>query len=191
MKEDQSNLSAEWAAYYALQGDEPLECVFEALTQLREQIGLLSAGRLEEGEASKIISNTHFFLIAIEELFNPRGISIFRAEITKRKRGPIPSRHSIAKRHHKAVSLVRKLQREGWESVEAAVQQASDETGVSRAEIFAWMKGRKFWEENSPEYISRLHLRQAIESKRARAKQMLAEADADERRLFPENSKTG
>ena len=134
---DPQQIGYEWCAWYALQGDEPLECVGEAARDLELKLGKLAAGKLDPEEGAKVASSAHLFMIAVAELLDPEGTSQFKADISRRRKGKPINRQERALRGHRAARIVRTLEADGWKT-EAAVQQAIEETGMSRAEVFAW-----------------------------------------------------
>lgn len=141
---DPEEVGYQWAAWWALRGDEPLERVHECASDLQAKVGGL-LDLIDEGDhqtAGEVIAATHLFLIAIEELLNPDGTSQFKAEIKHRKRGKPNNRHERALRGRQAAAIVQRLVDEGWKQ-EAAIAQAGSEIELSRAEIMTWLAIRR------------------------------------------------
>jgi len=132
----------EWAAWHALQGDEPLEYVALAARELQERLGSVCAG---EGanmsiDDRQVVSSAHLFIIAIAELLDPDGRSEFKAVISRRKKGKPIDKSARARTGHKAAAIVERLtKQEGWKQ-EAALAEATAQTGLSRAEIMTWLR---------------------------------------------------
>lgn len=133
-----------WAAWWALRGDEPLERVRECAVDLERQLGQLGVKlhkRLDSNGAS-VVAAAHLFMIALAELLDEKGTSEFKAKIERRKRGKPINRHERALRGRKAAGIVMELLSEGWKQ-EAALQQATQQTGLSRAEIMTWLRSSR------------------------------------------------
>lgn len=141
---DPEQIGYEWAAWWALQGDEPLERVHECAIQLQRKVGELSArlGATGDHEADQVLASTSLFLIAIGEILDPNGTSAFKAEIKHRKRGKPINKHERALRGRDAASSVQILVDAGWKQ-EAAVMQVVTDTGLSRAEILSWLASNR------------------------------------------------
>jgi hypothetical protein len=133
-------LGWEWAAWYAMIGDEDRDKVHASAAALQRSVGDLSARLHEQGDrdGSDVAAAASLFMVALAEMLDPNGTSLFKAEIGKRGKGRPHNRLAIARRGHHAAAIVDKLVAEGVKQ-EAAVQQSSDETGLSRAEIMAWL----------------------------------------------------
>lgn len=135
----------QWCAWWALQGDEPLSYVHTAALDLQEKLGALSAQLHSTGdfEGSKIVAAAALFNSAIGELLDEAGVSEFQIKKIERRRAGKPlSKHERALRGRQAGEIARKLIDEGLKA-ESAVQRATDETGLSRAEVFAWLKSNR------------------------------------------------
>lgn len=131
----------EWAAWWALQGDEPLARVRDCAVDLEHRLGQLGADlhRRQEFDGDEIVAAAHLFMIALTELLDENGTSEFKATISRRKRGKPINKHERALVGHRAAGIVRRLVSEGWKQ-EAALQQAKQETGLSRAETMVWLR---------------------------------------------------
>ena len=72
---DPADIGHEWAAWWALQGDEPLERVRECAVELQRQLGELgqSLHQREDRASESVVSATRFFLITLAELLNENG----------------------------------------------------------------------------------------------------------------------
>lgn len=153
---DPEKIGYEWTAWWALQGDEPLERVRDCAVDLERRLGQLGAN-LHNGkdyDAAKIISAAHLFMIALAELLDENGTSEFKATISRRRRGKPINKHERALVGHRAAGIVRRLVSEGWKQ-EAALQQATDQTGLSRAETMTWLRAeRAFLAGSIPSTIS-------------------------------------
>lgn len=133
----------EWAAWWALQGDEPLSRVRDCAVHLQAKLGELSAGTPLSVDAHKVISAANLFMIAIAELLDDDGSSEFKAKIERRKRGKPINKHARALKGHAAAGIVLRLVSEGWKQ-EAAIEEAVGKTSLSRAEIMTWLKYDRF-----------------------------------------------
>ncbi len=133
-------LGWEWAAWYAMQGSEDRELIHASAAALQGSVAALGRRLYDEGDkdGSKVAHAASLFMLAMAEMLDRDGTSLFKAEISKRGKGRPHNRTSIANRGHKAAAIVDKLVGEGVKQ-EAAVQQCADETGLSRAEIMAWL----------------------------------------------------
>lgn len=133
-----------WIAFRALQGDGSLEAVAIAARDLQEKLG--DAGpvlhALGEQDIEKAVSSTHLFMIALSEMLDPNGTSEYKIEIKHRWKGKPINRRDRALRGHRAAGMVERLVQDGMKK-EAAIAFAKDETGLSRAEIFSWLKQRR------------------------------------------------
>lgn len=145
-RRDPEQVGYEWAAWWALQGDEPLERVHECAVDLQRKLGDISArlNRQGEHEAEEIVAAANLFLIAIAEILDPNGTSEFKAEIKRRKSGKPINKHERALRGRSAASAVQRLVDGGWKQ-EAAIHQVVGDTGLSRAEIMTWLASRRRW----------------------------------------------
>lgn len=134
-KRDRS-VGEHWLAWWALAGDEDIAFAKEyfaiAFRQL-EKIGELD----KDGE--EIIANVRLFLIALAEAADPSGKSEFVIEFKRRKAGKPINAHQRAVVGRGAAARVDRLVGEGWKQ-EAAIAQVRDDTKLSRAEIFKWLK---------------------------------------------------
>lgn len=148
---DPEQVGYEWAAWWALQGDEPMERVHECAVHLQSKVGEVAASLHNRGdhEAAAAISAAHLFLIAMSELLDPTGTSEFKAEVKRRKAGKPINKHERALRGRRAASIVERLVGEGWKQ-EAALTQAQEETALSRAEIMTWLASNRAWASRKP-----------------------------------------
>lgn len=116
---------AEWLAYWALQGDEPEDCLAAYMKQAAQD------------------GCVHEFLIHyLADCLDQNGASDYQLKLVRRKRGKPINRMDRALRGHRAAGVVERLVNDGVKQ-EAAIAQASEETGLSRAEIFTWLKHRR------------------------------------------------
>ena len=143
-RRDPKVIGHEWTAWWALQGDEPLERVRDCAIDLERRLGQLGADLHErqDHDGANIIAAAHLFIIALAELLDENGTSEFKATLTRRKRGKPINRHERALVGHRAAGIVRRLTDEGWKQ-EAALQHATSETGLSRAEIMTWLRAER------------------------------------------------
>lgn len=142
---DFDELGWEWAAWWAIQGDESLELVHKSAVELQKALGVVGSRLHDNGdiEGSKAVAAANLFMIVMAEMLNRDGTSMFKATISHRGRGQPIKRHQRALIGRQSAAMVEKLVAEGWKQ-EAAVKQAEAETGLSRAEIMAWLSsGRK------------------------------------------------
>jgi hypothetical protein len=141
---DPEAIGYEWAAWWALQGDEPLDRVRDCAVDLERRLGQLGANLHErqDYDGANIIAAAHLFMVALTELLDEKGTSEFKATISRRKRGKPINRHERALVGHRAAGIVRRLVNEGWKQ-EAALHQATEETGLSRAETMTWLRAER------------------------------------------------
>lgn len=152
---DFDEIGWEWAAWWALQGDEDGTLVHSSAVELQKHIGALSARLHDAGdqEGSKTAAAAQLFMIAMAEMLNPDGSSMFKVTIAKRGPGKPIKKHQRAIIGHRAAAIVEKYVKQGWKQ-EAAVEQAKAETGLSRAEILAWLSGDRKLLSMTPEEIA-------------------------------------
>ena len=117
-----------WIAWCALEGDGSLEALAKATNDLQHRLS---------SRDEKAVADARLLMIALSEMLDPNGTSEYRIDIRRRKRGKPINRHERAMRGHRAAGIVRSLEKDGWK-IEAAIQRAIEETGLSRAEVFAW-----------------------------------------------------
>lgn len=143
-KRDPEAIGYEWTGWWALQGDEPLNRVWDCAVDLERRLGQLGAvlHERQDFEGANVIAAAHMFMIALAELLDENGTSEFKATISRRKRGKPINRSERARVGHRAASIVRQLVKEGWKQ-EAALQKATDETGLSRAETMTWLRAER------------------------------------------------
>ncbi|MBS7670977.1 hypothetical protein [Croceicoccus gelatinilyticus] len=143
------SIGKEWLAWYALNGDEPLEFVGEylmdALPILGGYIAKSRQNMSQEDEA--FLSGLHLVLIGLAGAVNGDGSVPYK--LTRAKRGKPINKHDRALNGHRAAAIVESLVALNIKQ-EAAVAQATEETGMSRAEIFTWLKHRRDW--SDPEW---------------------------------------
>lgn len=152
---DFDKLGWEWAAWYALQGDVSLDLVHRSAKELQSKLGDVSARLHTSGdiEGAKTVAAANLFLIAVAELLDNEGTSVFKAAIGKRKRGKPINKHQRALIGHKAAAIVDKLVEQGWKQ-EAALMEATEKTGLSRAEIMIWLSNDRRMLKMTPEEIA-------------------------------------
>ena len=133
-----------WLAYYALQGTEDLEFVREYISHAKGLIGDLSAGLRKPDctETKEEVSGLFLFLIALDQAMAIDGQSEFKVEIKRRKAGKPINRLDRANAGHKAARMVEAAVQVGTPT-EAAIADAVTGTGLSRSEIFSWLKHRR------------------------------------------------
>ena len=141
---DPEIIGYEWAAWWALQGDEPLERVRDCAVDLERRLGELGPGLFEQDprEAVNIVAAAHLFMISLAELLDENGSSEFKATISRRKRGKPINKHERAMVGHRAAGIVRRLVEEGLKQ-EAALEEAKEKTGLSRAETMTWLRAER------------------------------------------------
>lgn len=137
------SVGKEWLAWYALQGDEPLECVAEYLDFASQSLGKLCAAKQEAltPDERKFLAGLHLMLIGLSSAATGDGGTEYRLTF-KRKRGKPINRHDRALLGHKVAGWVEREVRAGKQQ-EQAVLEAVENFGLSRAEIFAWLKHRR------------------------------------------------
>lgn len=133
-----------WIAYCALRGDGSMDAFLAASKDVEKRLGIAGVELHEAGlrESAKTVSDAHLLVIAFAEMLNSDGTSEYKIEFKRRKKGKPINRHQRAQRGHRAAGIVRRLETEGWKT-EAAVEQATTDTGLSRAEIFSWISHDK------------------------------------------------
>lgn len=141
---DPALIGFEWCAWWALQGDEPLHFVRDAALDLGERLDQLGTRLHEAGdiEGSNIVAAARLYNSAISELLDEDGTSEFKVIIQRRKAGKPMNKFARARKGRRAGEIARKLIAEGVKT-ESAVQSAVDKTGLSRAEVFAWLKSNR------------------------------------------------
>lgn len=142
---DPERVGYEWAAWWALQGDEPLSRVRDCAIHLQQKLGELSfkMHAIGDEEAEKIAASSNLFMIALAELLDEEGTSEFKAKIERRRRGKPINKHERALKGNKAAALVQRLVDEGWKQ-EAAIQEAVTQLALSRAEIMTWLRYHRY-----------------------------------------------
>jgi len=81
-----------------------------------------------------------FLIFLLAEALDPNGNSDFQLKLVGRKPGKPINRHDRALRGHRAAAIVEKLVQEGVKQ-EAGIAAATEQTGLSRAEIFTGLVG--------------------------------------------------
>lgn len=138
---DPDEAGHEWTAWWALQGDEPLSRVGEAAWHLQARLGDLGRRLGESGDkaAAETVAASRVFMLAIAQMLDDDGTSPFKAKIVRRTAGKPSNRLDRAHVGHRAAGIVIRLVSEGWKQ-EAALAQATAQTGLSRAETMHWLK---------------------------------------------------
>jgi hypothetical protein len=130
-------------AWWALQGDEPIEYVQEYLIDARKELdSLINRRRRELGPVDEeTLSGLSLVLYALSLAFKAEEVA-YKLQFKRRTRGKPINKLDRAHLEHRAALLVERLVDQGVKQ-EAALEQAKQETGVSRSEVLARMKGRK------------------------------------------------
>lgn len=103
-------------------------------------------------EDGKFLSGLHLVLIGLASAAKADGNTAFKIDFKRVQRGKPINTYDRALIGHKAAAIVEAAIREGIKQ-EAAIAQATEETGLSRAEIFSWLKHRRNWAD--PEWRDR------------------------------------
>lgn len=133
-----------WLAHSALEGDESLEFVREYVSHAKHLVGDLTANlrTLNDPGMAEEITGLFLFLINLEQAMAEDGDSSFKIEIKRRKAGKPINKLARAREGHKAAGMVERAVREGVKQ-EAAIAEAVEKTGLSRSEIFTWLRKRR------------------------------------------------
>lgn len=141
----------------ALEGDEPLEWVGRAAAIIGENLFRCAPGvndPLTGPDKEKAISDGARFAMMMAEIFGEferqateqgRAYSAeyeFLAKLERKSAGRPVNRLDRARKGHGAAAIVERLSGEGWK-IEAAIAQATSETGLSKTEINKWRAHRR------------------------------------------------
>jgi uncharacterized protein (DUF58 family) len=133
-----------WLGYWALQGDEDMQFVSEYVSHAKDMVRELIGdppplpGRNTQEELTGLL----LFLIELELALAEEGSSEFKVQIKRRKPGKPINKLDRANAGHKAAAMVEKAAEAGMKT-EAAIADAGDRTGLSRSEIFTWLRKRR------------------------------------------------
>lgn len=138
------NTHPAWKAYYAFVGYEPTEAVVEYLELARAMYASESVGEFEflPGGRDWFEADLQLVLIAMTDALKPDGTSDMKLTISRRAAGNPPDKLGASRRGHAAARIVEERVASG-EKKEAAVQFAKEQTGLSRTEIWKWLRHRK------------------------------------------------
>jgi hypothetical protein len=141
-------IGAEWLAWHALQGDEPLEFVGEYLDHAVPLLGqyIARARGSMQAEDAAFLSGLRLVLIGLASAAKADGNTKFKLDFKRVKRGKPINTHDRALTGHRASALVEAYLKNGIKQ-EAAIAAAIEATDLSRAEIFSWLKHRRNWQD--------------------------------------------
>ncbi|WP_126172861.1 hypothetical protein [Altericroceibacterium xinjiangense] len=139
------SVGAEWLAWWALQGDEPLECVLDYLEEAEEELGKLIAenDRLSRAD-DNFLSGLHLVLIGLAGAIRGEGETVYKLEFKRARRGKPINTHERALHGRKVAGWVESEISAGKQQ-EQAVLEAVELFDLSRAEIFSWLASRRRW----------------------------------------------
>ena len=132
-----------WAmlTHFALDGDEPPSVFYESALSFCEVAAEVSV-RCPDREASDLLAEISIFMGSLVELLDEGGKSEIKANIVRRKAGKPVNKHARARTGRRAGLIAEKKVSEGWKT-EAAIEYAMAETGLSRAEVFSWLRSNR------------------------------------------------
>lgn len=142
---DPDAVGLSWMAWYAMMGEEDPAFINQYLEFANKAVGQLSmeAHRNGDFDTNKILAEIHLFLIGLEQCLDPSGETDFKLELLQRKRGPRPKNKNIRARHGRsAAHEVEKLVQAKIKT-ESAIAEVSAKTGISRAELFEWLRSNR------------------------------------------------
>jgi hypothetical protein len=153
-KRDKS-IGAEWLAWYALQGDEPPEFLGLYLDAAAPLLGEYIARERKsiKPKDKEFLSALHLVLIGLASAAKADGNTALKIDLKRVRRGKPIDTFERARIGHKAARIVEAAVSGGIKK-EAAIAQATAETGLSRAEIFSWLRHRRHLAD--PEWRERL-----------------------------------
>lgn len=170
MSESDVQQGAGWLAYWALQGEEPLEFALSYLSSVGERIGWISKSL--EGvqlgtEITEELAELRLFFAGLGASANrnqptPYELSIDRkGHLTlKPRRGrPRRERGKVRKYREAAIAMLKRKPRgpDGRGGYAAAALEVSKETGLDRSEIERWASHLEAASDNLTKYRQRLH----------------------------------
>lgn len=138
------SIGKEWLAWWALQGDEPLDCIPDYLRDANEYLGDFLAANRDELTPD----DHHFFaglrlaLIGLAGAARGDGSTEYKLDFKRARRGKPINKMDRALQGNGAASWVEREIEHGKQQ-EQAVLEAVEQFGLSRAEIFSWLKHQR------------------------------------------------
>jgi hypothetical protein len=131
-----------WMAWFALQGEEGPEWLERYLAAAFDDLGeIIGTQRASLDEKTRSdLANLNLVLLAMSASL--RGEAPMKLVLQRAKAGKPIDETARARTGHAAARLVEVRKSEGVKT-EAAVTEAGAEFGISRAEVFRWMKHRR------------------------------------------------
>lgn len=141
------SVGLDWLAWWAIQGDEDPAFIGEYLEYAQRRLGEIEAA--DPSRASDDLTGLRIVLLAILEAMQPDGDTYLQVKFSHRK-GRV-NKLERAKLGRKAAVLALRREREDGDPTEAAVAFATEQTGLSRSEVYKW---RRTWLDEE-EYFQR------------------------------------
>jgi len=135
---DASKASLAWRAMFALNGEQPPKLIQEYLTEAVATLEKIYTGEASENETKSSVAQLVLFLRVLLETSSPTGRSRTALSLRKRRGRPRQGLPDVM-RGLTAVDMVDRRVADGWKQ-EAAVRDVGDKLGMSRTEIFEWLK---------------------------------------------------
>lgn len=159
-------IGAQWLAWWALQGDEPLEFVGDYLGQAAQTLSeyLFRTESEIAPEDEEFLTGLHLVLLGLAAAADDEGKAPFKIVFKNRNKGKPINTFDRARIGNRAASIVEEGVREGCKQ-ESAIAYAMQETGLSRSEIFSWLRHRRNWSnQDFREKLRKDHLKRSEES---------------------------
>lgn len=133
-----------WLGWYALEGDEDAAFIHEYVAHAKDVVGDIAhdlAQHLTKEQSEELVG-LQLFLLGLDAAMAPRGSSELKIELRRRRAGKPINRFERARKGHQAAAIVERAVAAGAKQ-EAALADATAATGLSRSEIFTWLKARR------------------------------------------------
>lgn len=145
------SIGLDWLAWWALKGDEPIECVADYLAYAEKELGVFVA-RLSTHVRSQrsndfaradetFLSGLHLVLLGLISAASDDGQVDFKMQFVPRPGRPGGGWERVLQ-EHAAARVAEKLRAEGWK-MSSAVTEAVKETGVPRSAIYDRLAKRR------------------------------------------------
>jgi hypothetical protein len=126
-----------WRACSAFEGEDAPELIQQYVKAANEALEEIVGGVADERQKTRI-NELRMFLRILEEALGPRGTTRRTLVLQNRRGRPLLSRDEL--RHRMAAACItQRLVADGWKQ-EAAIAHVSDQLGITRTEIFKWLK---------------------------------------------------
>lgn len=146
-----ASVGKEWLAWWALRGDEPLDCLTEYFAFAHDRLGQFVVANREHlsPEDEQFLAGLRLTLIGLEGAAKADGSTEYKFAWTRVRRGPPINRHQRAVHGHEVAGWVEREVAAGKQQ-EQAVLEAVEKFSLSRAEVFSWLAHRRRWAGKSP-----------------------------------------